>query len=264
MQDNQILISGYLLSQNHTHTMKNFHLAPLFFFAILFLIGTSCGYQSMPRATGPGYGDYGGETIGSSLFDYKERSISEVDIQRILDGKIKLQDTVRVVIYHDMGSSANTRGMWHAGFDEERLKSNQAMIDSLSIALRRSGRVGKVILMPSMMVGNAPDIHRLRESAVRLQADMLLVFSLKADLFYRYKSFKKDDAKAYATCQSVLMDIRTGVIPHTEVVTREFYGKKEPGDLTLDDMRRRVQNQAMLLTISETGRSVERFFRSDE
>lgn len=242
--------------------MKNFHTIHLFFSGILLLLLSSCGSRTMPRATGPGYGDYGGETIGSSLFDYKDRSISEADIQRILDGEIKLQDTVRVAVYQDLGSSANTRGMWYAGYDEERLKNNQAMIDSISIALRQSGRVSKVIVMPSMMVGISPDIHRLRESAVRLQADMLLVFSIKSDLFYRYKSFKKDDAKAYATCQSVLMDIRTGVIPHTDVVTREFYSKKESGDLTLEDMRRRVQNQAVLLTVSQTGRSVERFLSS--
>ena len=235
-----------------------------FLFFTLLLSGLcACGTSRMPAyERGQGSEDL----ITSSLFDYKERSISEADIQRILDGQIKVRDTVRVAIFQDFSSSGSTRYSnrgWYAGIDEERLKTNQMIVDSLTAALKRSGRVGKVISMPTMIVGNTPDINRLRESAVRLQADMLLIFAIKSDLFYRYKSLKKDDAKAYATCQSVLMDIRTGVIPHTTVITKEFYGKKEPGDLTLDDMRRRVQHRAVMLSIGETGIGVERYFNGE-
>lgn len=235
-----------------------------FLFFTLLLSGLcACGTNRMASYE---RGQAADDIITSSLFDYKERSISEADIQRILDGKIKVRDTVRVALFQDFSSSVSTRYNnrgWYAGIDEERLKTNQMIVDSLTAALKRSGRVAKVISMPSMIVGNTPDINRLRESAVRLQADMLLIFAIKSDLFHRYKSLKKDDAKAYATCQSVLMDIRTGVIPHTTVITKEFYSKKESTDLTLDDMRRRVQNQAVMLTVGETGRGVEIYLNGE-
>ena len=38
------------------------------------------------------------ETITESLFDSKDRTISEADIQRLLNGDIKLPDTIRIAI----------------------------------------------------------------------------------------------------------------------------------------------------------------------
>ena len=208
----------------------------------------------------------GGErpSITTSLFDFKERSISEADIQRILDGTIRPPDTLRVAVYKYFGRVTRR---YSAGFewaDEERLKTDQQMLDSLIGQIRRSKRVQKVIILPVMVTGFQPNVHQLREAAVRLQADMALIFSLDSDLYARYRTFKKDDAKAYATCEAVLMDIRTGVIPHSSVVTREAYGKKETQDTTLDEMRHRVQNTAVAAAIVETGRGVANYLEAKQ
>jgi hypothetical protein len=229
------------------------------FFLFLSVFFFNCG--------GPRGRYYAGETandpdaITSSLFDYKERSISEADIQRILNGNIRLPDTLRIAVYQDASMPSGRYYTYWDRYDENRLQTQQAMLDSFSTALRRSGRVSKVIAMPSLLVGTKPSINQLRESAVRLQADALLVFALKSDLYARYKAFKKSDAKAYATCQAILMDVRTGVIPHSDVLTRDFYGQVEPADLNSDDMRRRVQQQAAMMAVGAAGRSMERFLR---
>lgn len=218
----------------------------------------ACGSANYGRYTAAADGNR--PTITTSLFDFKERSISEADIQRILDGTIHPPDTLRVAVYKYAGR-VTTR--YSAGFDwadEERLKTDQQVLDSLIWQIQRSKRVQKVIVMPVMVTGYQPNVHQIREAAVRLQADMALIFSLDGDLYARYRTFKKDDAKAYATCEAVLMDIRTGVIPHSSVITREAYGKKDTADATLDDMRRRVQNRAVTAAIVETGRGVANYF----
>lgn len=227
-------------------------LSPLFF---LLLLLSSCGSAAYR------YGPTGDpETITTSLFSDKDQSISEADIQRILNGKIQPPDTLRVAVYKYSGRitrrfSANY-SVWS---DEDRLKTDQVLLDTLIAEIRKSGRVQKVILMPMIVTGRQPNITQLREASVRLQVDMILVFSLDSDLYYQYRAFKKDDAKAFATCEAVLMDIRTGIIPHSSVVTREFYGKKDPTDLSLDVMRRRVQNRSLMMTMAETGQQVATF-----
>lgn len=230
---------------------------------ILYLLLALCFLSACGTAS---YRHYGGEapreTITQSLFDTKERTISEEDIQRILNGKIELQDTVRLAIYKYYGNVSRRYSyndfLWE---DEETLKTDQMMIDTLIAGIRQAARVQHVLLLPYMIIGSKPNIQQLRESAVRLQADMLLVYSLNSDLFQRYRSLKKDEAKAFATCEALLMDVRTGIIPHAGVVTREAYGQKDPSDLSLDEMRRRVQNQAVVKAMGETGQAVAGYLR---
>lgn len=200
--------------------------------------------------------------LTESLFDFKERTLSEEDIRRILDGKIGVRDSVRLAVFNFGGSMARY-GSWR-WYDEESLKSQQQLLDTLSFALSRSQRVQKVIFLPSMVTGAKPNIHQLRESAVRVQADMLVIFSLNSDIFQKYRAFKKDEAKAFATCEVVLMDIRTGVIPHTHVVTKSTQTSKSEGDFTEEEMQNRVLRAASLQALLEAGERTADFLNKQE
>ena len=201
--------------------------------------------------------DYGSPPLTESLFDYKERTLSEEDIRRILDGNIAIRDTVRLAVFN-FGGSMTRYSSWR-WYDEESLKSQQQLLDTLSYALSQSRRVQKVIFLPSMVTGSKPNINQLRESAVRVQADMLLIFSLNSDIFQKYRAFKKDEAKAFATCEVVLMDIRTGVIPHTYVVTKSTQTTKNEGDYTEEEMQNRVLRAASLQALLEAGEKTAAF-----
>ena len=196
-------------------------------------------------------GDYGGPMLTESLFNYQDRTLSEEDIRRILDGHMGVRDSVRLAVFNYGGSMARY-GAWR-WYDEESLKSQQLLLDTLNNALARSRRVQKVVFLPSMVTGANPNINQLRESAVRVQADMLVIFRLNSDIFQKYRAFKKDEAKAFATCEVVLMDIRTGVIPHTYVVTKSAQTTKIEGDFTEEEMQKRVLRAASLEALLEAG-----------
>lgn len=104
-----------------------------------------------------------------------------------------------------------------------------------------------------MMISGNPSLTELREATVRLQADMLMVFYITSDIYYKYKMFKEDEAKAFATTETILMDIRTGVIPHSSIVTSEKFIKKGQQDLTTEEMRKRAEVDAVVLSLIETG-----------
>ena len=117
----------------------------------------------------------------------------------------------------------------------------------------------EVELLPSLLVPAQPTVPVLREVAVRLQADALLVFRVSGDLYRNDRLFRSDQFKAYATCEAVLLDVRTGAIPFTTVVTREHLTQKQEGDLTDADAQRRAQQQAVLLALGEMGQEVAAF-----
>ena len=137
--------------------------------------------------------------------------------------------------------------------NEDYLKLQQEYIETLREKLQEVEKVKKIILMPQIIIGDNPNIFTLRESAVRLQADLLFIFSINSDIYQKYKVFKKDEVKAYATCESLLMDIRTGIIPHSEVVTEDFLTEKSDLDLDDGELRKRAEKEAILLALNKIG-----------
>lgn len=202
------------------------------------------------------------EVITQSLFDDKDRTISEADIQRLLNGEIEIPDTVQVAIYKYGGNSLSRYFSYYRS-DEEFLKLQQNYIDTLVSQFNKAAKVKKVILVPSIMTNNAPNITQLRETAVRLQADLLFIFNLNSDIYYKYKAFQRNEAKAFATCEALLMDTRTGVIPHSSVITSEKTVTKSSSDLSNDETRKRAENGAVILSLVETGRRAAIFLKDN-
>jgi len=198
------------------------------------------------------------DLIKKSLFNAKDRTISEEDIQRLLDGEIKLPDSARIAIYNFGTTSLNR---YYAGYryNEEFLKLKQNYIDKLTSTIDRSARVKKVVLMPNIMTDQNPTLTNLRESAVRLQADLLIIFSIKSDIYYKYKVFKKDQAKAFATLETLLFDIRTGIVPYSSIVTKEQLVSKEESDADIKETQKRAENEAILSALTASGDQLVKF-----
>jgi hypothetical protein len=67
-----------------------------------------------------------GDPITQSLFNDKSSTISEENIQKILDGKYKLPQQLRVAVVKVENDAANRRYYWN---DEEYLKTQQSYVD---------------------------------------------------------------------------------------------------------------------------------------
>jgi len=76
---------------------------------------------------------------------------------------------------------------------EAYLKTQQEYIDTLDKALTASERVVEVVIMPSLLTPRDTTIPLLREAAVRLQADLLLIFSITSDTYYKDKWLESDE-----------------------------------------------------------------------
>jgi hypothetical protein len=200
--------------------------------------------------------------VTQSLFG--DGTIPEQDIQRLLNGKIVIHDSMKVAIYKFDPGPANFYSVYgydnytNFKYNEEYLKTQQRFIDTLSALVKQSPKVQEVVLMPSLMVSRNPNISQLREAAVRLQADMLLIFSVTSDIYYKYKFLARNNAKAFVNSEVLLMDIRTGVIPYSNVITDDVLVTKE-GEEVIDETRKRALAMASLKALIAGGKGVKQF-----
>lgn len=195
------------------------------------------------------------EPITASLFTDKNATISEENIQKILDGTFKLPEKLRVAVVKI--NSQNARSYWN---DEDYVKTQQSYLDLFESNLKKSNKVVSVLSIPDLILGKPQTFTNIREAAVRMQADVVLIYAISTDLYSKYKLFTKADIKAFATTQIVLLDVRTGLVPFSTVVTKDNLSKKQDSDIGNSEAVKRIKNEAVLMTIEELTNKLVSFF----
>lgn len=223
----------------------------------------SCDTTHSAQQSQASYGPEPREVITQSLFNDSDRTISEEDIQRLLSGRIRIPDTLNVALFNFAGTSINRyyTSWWT---DEEYLKTQQSFVDTLMSRIATSRKVRKIFPVPSLMAARHPNITQLREAAVRLQADMLIVYSITSDIYYKYRAFQKNQAKAFATCEVVAMDIRTGMIPHSSIITREkLVVRYNQDELSDQETRKKAEREAVLAALTDSGNAISAYLETN-
>src|ERR1051325_4780763 len=87
--------------------------------------------------------------ITQSLFSDKAATISEENIQRVLDGSYKLPKQLRVAIVK-LESSSQRRNYWYYWSDEQYLKTQQSYLDLFTDKFKQSPRVTNTFSVPDV------------------------------------------------------------------------------------------------------------------
>jgi len=175
------------------------------------------------------------ESLQQSLFKGDQAVLSDQDIARILGTQIKLTDRHSLAILNL--SSVNP---WSEDLAETEAKN----FDNLVRALKSSPQLTEVRLLPSLLVPEKRTIPYLREAAARIQVDLVFVYTTHIQYFRRDRFLKADEVHAQCVAQSVLVDVRTGIVVHTGHATENIATKKTPGDLNFDETVARAQSEA--------------------
>ncbi|MGB8192786.1 MAG: hypothetical protein WCF67_12740 [Chitinophagaceae bacterium] len=225
----------------------------------VFVLLTACGgSRSVSGTSGTEY-SAGDTIITQSLFNDKASTISEEGIQRVLDGNYKLPQQLRVAIVRLDPTPQQKRYYWSYWSDEQFLKTQQSYLDLFAAKFKQSSRVSKLSIIPDLLISKSPTFTNIREAAVRIQADVVVIYSIASDLYSKYKLFTKTDIKAFATTQLVVLDVRTGLIPFSAIATRDFLSQKKKEELDYSEAVSRIQNEAVLLTINDIGQKITDF-----
>lgn len=210
------------------------------------------------QATAVATPKYNTDTVGpmtQSLFTDKNASISEENIQRILTGSYELPQTLRVALVR-IESNAQNNNYWN---DELYRKTEQSYTDLFAQKIKQSPRVRSVSVIPNLLISKNPGFTNIREAAVRMQADIVVVYAISSDLYSKYKLFTRPDMKGFASTQLIIMDTRTGLIPFSEIVNKDFLSAKTKDDLDYNEASTRIQKEAVLLCMDELGRKMTDF-----
>ncbi|MDT0295835.1 hypothetical protein ACFQ3R_11555 [Mesonia ostreae] len=198
--------------------------------------------------------------LTKSLFDDKSATITEENIKKILDGNYSLSKDLRVSLVKLESTQSLRNYYWN---DEEYLKSEQQYLDLFISNFGKSNRVKNVSKIPDLLISNNPTFTNIREAAVRTQSDIVVIYSINSDLYSKYKLFSKSDFKAFATTQLIILDVRTGLIPFSTIVTREFQSKRQDNELNDNEASNRIKNKAVLLTIEEITNRINSFLEDE-
>jgi hypothetical protein len=200
----------------------------------------------------------GDTTITQSLFNDKAATISEDNIQKILDGNYTLPERLRVAIVRIENNQQKKSYYWN---DEDYLKTQQSYIDMFSEKLKQSPGITKISVIPDLLISRFPSFTNIREAAVRMQADIVMIYSITSDLYSKYKFFSRPDIKAFATTQLIVLDVRTGLVPFSAIITKDVLSQKKKEEMDNAEAKNRIQNEAVLLTINEMGQKLTSFLR---
>ena len=84
-----------------------------------------------------------------------------------------------------------------------------------------------------------------------MQAPLLVIYSVESIIFEKAYVFRPDEVKAYATCEMLLFDTRTGLIPFAEVVSKKHVAAKSNADANINETRKRAEKEAILESLRE-------------
>ena len=173
-------------------------------------------------------------------------SLSDQDIARILGTQLKLTDRHRVAIL-----SLNSISLW----SEDLADIEARNFDNLVRTLKSSPQLTEVRLLPSLLVPEKRTVPYLREASARIQADLLFVYTARIQSFRRDRFLKPDEVRAQCVAESVLLDVRTGIVIHTARATENIAMKKTPADLNFSETIARAESETRgkaLLTLANS------------
>lgn len=204
------------------------------------LMACGCAYKRVAASPPPPppetiLGAADNESLQQSLFKGDQAVLSDQDIARILGTQIKFTDRHSLAILN-----LSSMNPWSEDLAETEAKN----FDNLVRALKSSPQLTEVRLLPSLLVPEKRTIPYLREAAARIQVDLLLVYTTRIQYFRRDRFLKADEVHAQCVGQSVLLDVRTGIVVHTGHATENIATKKTPGDLNFDETVARAQSEA--------------------
>ena len=177
-----------------------------------------------------------------SLFPADQAILPDAAVAKILGSAVQVyeQPKLAIIKFPDQGLQFYGPYYWR---NEDYVKLQQSQITALTSSLPLE-QMGRVFPLPSLMTPRQMSIPLLREAAVRVQADLLVIYRTHADTYTRSRAFAKDKVKAYSTCEVVLLDIATGIAPFTTVMTRDRLETQTLEDLDFSETIRRAEQGA--------------------
>jgi hypothetical protein len=195
------------------------------------------------------------DTAETSLFTGDAALLSDSDIARILAYNYSPPAHARIGI---MGLGQQ---LWF-GYSDELARSGEEMRRDLIATLKQATPVTDASFLPVLLVPSNRSVAHYREAAARVQADLLLIYQASCRTYDKFRMFRPSESKAFCTVEALLLDVRTGIVPFTDTVTRELLITESKDDFNIQETRRRSELDAIRQALSQVATSMASYLVS--
>lgn len=202
-------------------------------FLVLILIVTSCAtahkdYSYMNKD------DYRNKPqLTESLINSSE-PLNETSIQKILDSKVALPKNINLAVVRLADSES---GLSFQTVDQD-------IADQFYKTVNWGNRVQSIIPLPQVMLAKPVTLTSLRQAAVLLQADALLIIKPISMSDWKHQWFDATKAKAQTSLELLLLDTRTSVVPYTSLISSEVEVSKNDSDYDTQELLMRAKRES--------------------
>lgn len=195
------------------------------------------------------------ERLQESLFKGDQAVLSNQDIDRILSARITLADRHRLAVLR-----LDSRNIWFQEIADLEAQNSERFLKMLSAV----PQLTRVRFMPTLLIPERRTVPYLREAAARFQADLLLIYGTRVRSFQHDRLVGADEVRAEALVESVLLDVRTGIVFHSAQATESISAKKAPGDVNFSQTVAKVETEAVGRALLKLAEAVVGFVGSAE
>lgn len=189
--------------------------------------------------------------VESAIFGGDDKKINE-----LLSYQIKLPKQNRIAIL-----KLSTDNYWRF-YSNDLTQLNDSLVKSLIDKLRDSHRVYDASFLPAMLVPEKRTVPVLREAAARFQADLLLVYRSSCHSYQKYRFIDPNESKSYCSVESILLDVRSGVIVKSIVSTEDFTAKKSAGDTNFSETIKKAELEAVAKALGNVANEIAMFLNN--
>jgi hypothetical protein len=220
---------------------------------LIVLVLSGCAGKKIvpPPPSSYSMGSDDSERLQQSLFKGDQAVISNEEIDKILNGHIILTDRHRLAV---LGLSP--KSYWSSSVADQDSQNLERFLQEL----RSSSQFTEVRFIPSLLVPEKRTVPYLREAAARFQADLLLLYTTRIQTFRQNRLFKSDEVRARCLAESVLLDVRTGIVAHTALASESIDIKQKPGDLNFYETEAKAEADAIGKALVSLAKSLNSYF----
>jgi hypothetical protein len=238
---------------------------------IILVTAISCiGCSTIPRQISManeyptrGFENNNSNNMLQSLFSSDTSILSNEAVTEILKSKVKIENNSILAILKIPGSRSIQKYYGYNFWTSEKYLDTQEQLNKVLTNSIGSKRIEIIKYMPSLVIPKNLSIPLIREAGTRLQSNLILIFEEQSNIFNEYRLFKGMKIRAYASCEYILLDTRTGIILHSDIVSKKYDTEKGKDDLDTDEAFSRAETKAIELALLEIGRQVSEYIDSN-
>lgn len=175
--------------------------------------------------------------------------LSEAAVQKILASKVSMPKMINLAIVRLSDSNE--------GLDLQTV--DQEIAEQFYNKAAWGTRVQSIIPVPQVMLARPVTLMGLRQAAVLLQADALLIIKPVSYTDWKYQWFENDKAKGVTSLEVLLLDTRTSVVPYTSMITETAEVAKDKADYSTYETMLRAKKASETKALLQIAPAVQKF-----